>query len=164
MTRFHIVFYSYSTFSKLLTLLIFVPVAGVLLFTAGGSLVLRGDQGLFIDDMRLTGAPTTVTLRKLYDFDPVPDALAADRHHHILGVQANAWTEHMRTWPRVQHAIFPRIAALAESAWSLRGLDRSAHDKRISSASVNPSEICERLGFHLCLLRCLPRGKWESPS
>ena len=30
---FHIVFYSYSTASKLLTLLIFVPVAGVLLFT-----------------------------------------------------------------------------------------------------------------------------------
>jgi len=30
---FHIVMYSYSTISKLVTLLIFVPVAGVLLFT-----------------------------------------------------------------------------------------------------------------------------------
>jgi len=30
---FHIVLYSYSTISKLITLLIFVPVAGVLLFT-----------------------------------------------------------------------------------------------------------------------------------
>lgn len=30
---FHIVFYSYSVTSKLITLLIFVPVAGVLLFT-----------------------------------------------------------------------------------------------------------------------------------
>ncbi len=64
------------------------------------------------------GRPTTVTLRKLYDFDPVPDALAADRHHHILGVQANAWTEHMRTYGRVQHAMFPRLAALAEVGWT----------------------------------------------
>ncbi|MFD0724598.1 beta-N-acetylhexosaminidase [Lysobacter brunescens] len=64
------------------------------------------------------GRPTTVTLRKLYDFDPVPDSLAADRHHHILGVQANAWTEHMRTYARVQHAMFPRLAALAEVGWS----------------------------------------------
>ena len=40
--------------------------------------------------------------------------------HHILGVQANTWTEHMRTFARVQHAIFPRIAALAEVAWSPR--------------------------------------------
>lgn len=30
---FHIVFYSYSFFSKMLMLMIFVPVAGVLLFT-----------------------------------------------------------------------------------------------------------------------------------
>jgi hexosaminidase len=64
------------------------------------------------------GRPTTVTLRKLYDFDPVPDALAADRRHHILGVQANAWTEHMRSYARVQHAFFPRMAALAELGWS----------------------------------------------
>jgi hexosaminidase len=64
------------------------------------------------------GRPTTVTLRKLYDFDPVPDALAADRRHHILGVQANAWTEHMRSYARVQHAFFPRMAALAEVGWT----------------------------------------------
>lgn len=64
------------------------------------------------------GRPTTVTLRKLYDFEPVPDDLAADRRHHILGVQANAWTEHMRTYDRVQHAFFPRMAALAEVGWS----------------------------------------------
>ena len=30
---FHIVFYSYSTFAKLITLCVFVPVVGVLMFT-----------------------------------------------------------------------------------------------------------------------------------
>src|SRR5690606_39114726 len=36
----------------------------------------------------------------------------------VLGVQANAWTEHMRSFERVQHAAFPRVAALAELGWS----------------------------------------------
>src|SRR5690606_7834398 len=64
------------------------------------------------------GRPTLVALQQVYDFEPVPAALDAAQARHILGVQANVWTEHMRGFDRVQHAIFPRIAALAESAWS----------------------------------------------
>jgi len=64
------------------------------------------------------GRPATITLQKLYAYEPVPDALDATQSKRILGVQANVWTEHMRTFDRVQHAIFPRIAALAETAWS----------------------------------------------
>src|SRR5690606_9451393 len=64
------------------------------------------------------GRPTLVALQQVYDFEPVPAALDAAQARHILGVQANVWTEHMRGFNRVQHAIFPRIAALAESAWS----------------------------------------------
>ena len=64
------------------------------------------------------GRPTQVTLRGVYDFEPVPEVLDAERRKHILGLQANVWTEHMRTWERVQHAIFPRIAALAETGWT----------------------------------------------
>jgi hexosaminidase len=45
---------------------------------------------------------------------------------HILGLQANVWTEHMRSFARVQHAIFPRIAALAETGWSPQA--RKAYD------------------------------------
>ena len=59
-----------------------------------------------------------VTLRDVYEFEPVPAVLAPAQRGHILGVQANVWTEHMRTFDRVQHAVFPRIAALAETAWS----------------------------------------------
>ena len=28
------------------------------------------------------------------------------------------WTEHTRTWERLQHNLFPRMAALAEIAWT----------------------------------------------
>jgi len=64
------------------------------------------------------GRPATIPLKQVYAFEPVPAALAADKRSHILGLQANVWTEHMRTFARVQHAVFPRIAALAETAWS----------------------------------------------
>ena len=64
------------------------------------------------------GRPAMVTLQQVYDFEPVPVALPAALRHHILGVQANLWTEHTRTFARLQHHMFPRLAALAERAWS----------------------------------------------
>jgi hexosaminidase len=59
-------------------------------------------------------------LRAVYDFEPVPAELTSDETVHVLGTQANLWTEHVRTEPRVEHMTFPRLAALAEIAWSPR--------------------------------------------
>ncbi len=64
------------------------------------------------------GRPAIIPLKQVYAFEPVPQQLDAAHRQHILGLQANVWTEHMRTFARVQHAIFPRIAALAETGWS----------------------------------------------
>jgi hexosaminidase len=66
------------------------------------------------------GRPMLIPLRKTYEFEPVPAALTPEQARHILGLQANTWTEHMRTFMRVEHAIFPRIAAVAETGWSPR--------------------------------------------
>ncbi len=62
------------------------------------------------------GAP--ITLKDIYDYDPLPAALNAADRTHILGLQANVWTEHIRTEQRTSQMIFPRALALAESAWS----------------------------------------------
>ncbi len=64
------------------------------------------------------GRPATITLQDVYAFEPVPEALEESQHHHIIGVQANLWTEHTRFFERLQHNVFPRLAALAETAWS----------------------------------------------
>jgi hexosaminidase len=64
------------------------------------------------------GRPAIIPLKQVYAFEPVPQQLDAAHRQHILGLQANVWTEHMRSFARVQHAIFPRIAALAETGWS----------------------------------------------
>ncbi|KAF1712124.1 beta-hexosaminidase [Pseudoxanthomonas kalamensis DSM 18571] len=64
------------------------------------------------------GRPKRVTLQTVYDFDPVPAELDAAQHHHVLGLQANMWTGDTRTFAGVEHAVFPRLAALAEAGWT----------------------------------------------
>ena len=57
------------------------------------------------------------TLKKVYDFEPVAEDLPADKRHHILGAQANLWTEYVTCEPQVQYQVLPRMAALAEVQW-----------------------------------------------
>jgi hexosaminidase len=57
-------------------------------------------------------------LEKVYRYDPVPAALNSEERKYIMGVQANLWTEYIPTFSQVQYMLFPRIAALAEIAWS----------------------------------------------
>ncbi len=58
------------------------------------------------------------TLRMVYDFDTLSREIAPAQYGHVLGIQANAWTEHMRTDTQLEHMLFPRVVALAEVAWS----------------------------------------------
>jgi hexosaminidase len=58
------------------------------------------------------------SLHDVYAFQAVPGVLSAAQARHVLGVQANLWTEHLPTMAHVEHAAFPRLDALAEVAWS----------------------------------------------
>jgi hexosaminidase len=64
------------------------------------------------------GRGLIITLRNVYGFDPTPKTLDPVSKAHILGLQANVWTEHIRLDDRVEHMAFPRAVALAEMAWS----------------------------------------------
>ena len=57
------------------------------------------------------------TLKKVYDFEPVADGLTAEAKRHIIGVQANLWTEYVTCEPQIQYQVLPRMAALAEVQW-----------------------------------------------
>ena len=54
----------------------------------------------------------------MYAFEPVPKELDAAQAVHVLGAQANVWTEHMPSMRHVEHAVFPRLDALSEVDWS----------------------------------------------
>ena len=65
-----------------------------------------------------SGRPGTESLADVYSFEAVPGDLTPEEARHIIGLQANLWTEHVRTPDRVQHMVFPRLAAVAEISWS----------------------------------------------
>jgi len=54
----------------------------------------------------------------VYSFDPVPKALNSKEAKHILGVQGQLWSEYLKTFDKVEYTAFPRVAALAEIAWT----------------------------------------------
>ncbi len=100
---------------------------------AGHDTVLSPAPVLYLDNRQVEGAAepsgrgAIVSLGDVYDFDPAPAALTADQRRHIIGVQANIWTEHIREEQNVAYAAFPRAAALAELGWSPpEGHDRAA--------------------------------------
>jgi hexosaminidase len=55
---------------------------------------------------------------KVYSYDPVPAVLQPDQGKHILGVQANVWTEYIPTTEHLEYMIFPRLLAISEVAWT----------------------------------------------
>ena len=59
-----------------------------------------------------------VSVESVYTFNPAPGALSPDELRHILGVQANLWTEHVRTEDQATRMVYPRAAAFAEMAWT----------------------------------------------
>jgi len=58
------------------------------------------------------------TLADVYNFDAVSSSLTPTERAHVLGVEACLWTEYVITQDRVEHMLFPRMAALAEIAWT----------------------------------------------
>lgn len=55
---------------------------------------------------------------KVYGYSPIPAVLTEEEAKHILGVQANIWTEYLPTGKHVEYMAFPRMAAIAEIAWT----------------------------------------------
>ena len=57
------------------------------------------------------GRGELVTAERMYAF-------AVSAHQRILGIQANLWTEHIRTTAQADRMIWPRAAVVAELGWS----------------------------------------------
>ncbi len=90
---------------------------------AGHDAVLSPSPTLYFDNRQSAtdtqpGRGHVISLEDVYKFDPMPASLAPDHRQHILGLQANIWTEHIRTEERVEYMTFPRAAAVAEVGWS----------------------------------------------
>lgn len=58
-----------------------------------------------------------ISVEKVYNLDPVA-GLTPEQAAHVLGVQANLWTEYITTTDYVEYMVLPRMAALAEVQWT----------------------------------------------
>ena len=70
----------------------------------------------------------------VYTFEPVPPVLTRAEAKHVLGGQANVWTEWIPTEARAEYMIWPRMGAMAEVLWSpKKGRDINEFLPRLSS-------------------------------
>ncbi|MDI3389952.1 beta-N-acetylhexosaminidase [Streptomyces sp. B-S-A8] len=97
---------------------------GIAAARAGHDVVMCPEQQVYLDHRQHGGEDEPVpigyvrTLEDVYRFDPVPPQLTEAEARHVLGTQANAWTEVMETRQRLDYQVFPRLLAFAEVAWS----------------------------------------------
>ncbi|MEV5311727.1 beta-N-acetylhexosaminidase [Streptomyces sp. NPDC052610] len=126
---------------------------GVTAARAGHDVVMCPEQQVYLDHRQDAGADEPVpigyvrTLEDVFRFEPVPPELTPEEARHVLGTQANLWTEVMEDPARVDYQAFPRLAAFAEVAWSalpapherdFAGFERrmAAHYRRLDALGV----------------------------
>ena len=104
---------------------------------AGHDVIACPDDQVYLDyrQSELDSEPIPVsivlTLEDVYAFDPVPAELTPDEARHVLGGQANVWTEHMDSPRTVDYFAFPRLCALAEAVWTGGERDFADFERRL---------------------------------
>jgi hexosaminidase len=102
-----------------------------------------------------------IPIERVYALDPAPDTLSVTAHQHILGTQANLWSEYMTTESTVEYQALPRMSALAEVQWTKpERKDYEAFIERLTRLTV----LFERYGYtyakHLWPERQMP-NRWQ---
>ena len=99
---------------------------GVTAAKAGHDVVMCPEQYVYLDHRQAAGPEEPIpvgwvrTLEDVYRFEPLPPALRTDPEAaaHVIGTQANLWSEFMDDVRELDYRAFPRLAAFAEVAWS----------------------------------------------
>ena len=84
-------------------------------------------------------------IEKVYGYEPF-EGLNAEQQKHILGVQANLWTEYIGTNEYLEYMLLPRMCALSEVQWC----DPKAKNfERFSTSMRNGAfKIFDTLGYN----------------
>lgn len=88
------------------------------IMTPGGWLYIDSYQSEPINEPVSIGG--YVTLEKTYSYEPIPSQIDKSKSHHILGTQANVWSEYIYNDSIREMRAYPRTIALAEVAWSAK--------------------------------------------
>ena len=82
----------------------------------------------------------------VYSYEPC-EGLTGDAKSHIIGVQANLWTEFIATPEYLEYMLVPRLAALSEVQWEAEG---ARNWERFRAALDHSRDIYEAMGLTYC--------------
>ena len=85
-----------------------------------------------------------LTVEKVYSFDPC-EGLGESEREHILGAQANLWTEYIATPEHLEYMLLPRMCALSEVQWCTPG---NKDYGRFSTSLEHTERILDKLGYN----------------
>ena len=88
----------------------------VIMTPGSGGLYLDAAQGKLSDEP--VGIGGYSPLQKTYSYNPTPPSLTPDQQKHILGAQANLWTEYIPTEAKADYMLLPRLLAVSELNWT----------------------------------------------
>ena len=88
-----------------------------------------------------------VPLEKVYSFEPL-DEVKPENMNHILGVQANLWTEYIATNEHLEYMLLPRMFALCEDQWCQP--ENKNYDRFLKSVINHEFPILDILGYRYC--------------
>jgi len=98
---------------------------GIAAARAGHDVVMAPNSHTYLDHYQSRDAdrePIAIggflPLDRVYAFDPMPPDLEPQFAKHVLGGQAQLWTEYMKDPKKVEYMAFPRLTALAEAVWT----------------------------------------------
>ena len=84
-------------------------------------------------------------IERCYSYEPYPAGMTDEEKSHIIGVQANLWTEYISTEDHVFYMLLPRLAALSEVQWC--NADRKDWD-RFYDAADDFCDIYDTMGYN----------------
>ena len=84
-------------------------------------------------------------VEKVYAYEPCFDGMSEQEQAHILGVQANMWTEYIASADHLYYMLLPRLAALSEIQWCQKG---RKDWERFYAASETYCRMYETMGYN----------------
>lgn len=96
-------------------------------------------------DREPVGIGGFLPLEKVYGFEPM-EGMPEGAEKHILGVQANLWTEYISTEEHLHYMLLPRLLALSEVQWCRP--ENKDYAGFLTKLSEHEFRVLETLGYN----------------
>lgn len=96
-----------------------------------------------------------LTTKMVYSYEPIAESFTKEEAKHVLGAQANVWTEFIQDFSHVEYMSLPRMSALAEIVWSPKESKNwdnfskrlATHNNRLGAMGANYHKGCTQIDF-----------------